>query len=82
MTNQEMVEKLEKDFPDHTFKIMKMTDPEDFKMKEFLAIDGQPPVIKWTREANYSGPVDIEEAMYGLLVGEVTTYLLYHQGKI
>jgi hypothetical protein len=81
MTNQEMIDKLDKDFPGHSFKIMKMTDPEDFEMKEFLAIDGLPPVIKWTR-VKVSGNESTEEAMYGLLAGEITTYFLQHQGKI
>ena len=61
---------------------MKAADQETFELKEYLAIDNMEPVISWTRMENFSSSNETEEAMYGLIVGEVTTYFLQHQGKI
>lgn len=82
MTNQDMIAKLHKDFPEHTFKIAKLSDQENFEKREYLAIDGGPSIIHWTRIENFSGSVETEKALYGLITGEIMTYFLQHQGKI
>jgi len=40
MTSIELLVKLKSDFPEHEFKLIEMTDPENFSKKYIVSVDG------------------------------------------
>jgi hypothetical protein len=82
MTNQEMIDKLSRDFPGHVFKTVEIIDKETSQPKHILEIDGARPEINWASSEmpesifHHSGVLaeEMDQAIYDIIADEIRIY--------